>query len=628
MEPLRVKTAIILAAGKGRRLDRSDQPKALVQIGYKPLLLWNLEQLEQAGVERCFVVIGEKGEQIRREFTAHPSLKVRPTFVELTDFDGTMLESIQAAMKEATQGGDREAMYLVMSDLVLSQSPYQDLSTLHGDADMTVLVGQDAVHAEASGAQSFVEIQDGRVKAMGREIPTKHGREVGVYLLGSRMVDALIQHPVDRAQRMDDVWSAVLPTVRAQICPLPGVWFDVNTPGTAVRAEIFVRSAQQFLVSPHTQTAFIAPMIDAMFARSRQMETKIVIKRGLIDDLDHLGLIEPSRYRSPHFLLTDAVVDSLYADRVLAKFRSAGFQMMKLVMPAGEHAKNFDTYTMLADQILAHGMDEGSVLVNVGGGVVNNMAGFLAATLYRGVSLIHIPTTTMAQVDAAIDFKQAVNSKKGKNLTGAYHPASYVLIDPDTLATLPERHLRNGLAESLKHALTQDPDFFAWLLSKPWAMDDLVFWDEVIRRSIALKVPLLNGLDQKEMNEMIPQYGHCVGHAVEHVSGYEFLHGEGVTIGMCVSAEIARLIGVCDDATVEAHYQLCKHFSLPTVIPTSMAVEDILNTIRYDKHYLGSIPRMGLVSTIGTMWQERGVVSIPIDDSILERAIALNQARV
>jgi 3-dehydroquinate synthase len=271
-------------------------------------------------------------------------------------------------------------------------------------------------------------------------------------------------------------------------------------------------------------------------------------------------------------------------------------------------------------------MDEGSVIVDVGGGVVNNMAGFLAATLYRGVELIHIPTTTMAQVDAAIDFKQAVNSKKGKNLTGAYHPASHVLIDPDTLATLPERHIRNGLAESLKHAITQDAEFFQWLLKNERPLTDLDFWETVIRRTIALKVPLLNGDPHDEANEMLPQYGHSIGHAVEHVSGYAFLHGEAVAIGMCVSAEIARLIGVCDEATVEAHYQLCSRYGLPTQIPQSINVEDVLNTIRYDKHYLGSLPRMALVSSVGTVWKDQGVVSIPIDYPILARAIEANQS--
>lgn len=622
------KNAVILAAGKGVRLDRPECPKPLARIGHKTLLQWTIERLQDAGVTHIWIVSGANADAYRKELLENPAIRSKIEYLETETGSGDMLDSILSL--PATIG----APYLLtVADVLSEKNPYRLLAAqpMAATGEVRSVVGMDREHFERSGAHQRVRMQDGRISAVGRELTDHQGLEVGMYAVGGQggaLFQAIRERHPDVAT-FEQALNVCADEGHLHASVLDGEWYDINLPGTAVRAEIFARQA--FYLSPVTLLEGVAsltpPVIDATFGRSKRMETKIVIKRGLLQELDRLEILTPERRSSPHFLITDSNVDAHYGDLVLRKLRQSGLQVVKLVMKAGEGEKNFDTYLDLMEKIFAHGMDEGSVIFNVGGGVVNNMAGFLAATIYRGVMLIHLPTSTMAQVDAAIDFKQAVNSKKGKNLIGSYHPASHILIDPDALKTLPERHVRNGLAESLKHALTQDRAFYDWLMANETSIDDIGFWDTVIRKTIALKTPLLNEPLQTGICEMAPQYGHSVGHAVEHLSGYEVLHGEAVAIGMCVCAEVAKLIGACDDETVEAHYRLCEKYGLPTRVPENMSGDDVLNTIRYDKHYLSKLPRMALVANIGTLWDDRGDVTIPIDYPILAKAIKTNQMR-
>jgi 3-dehydroquinate synthase len=233
----------------------------------------------------------------------------------------------------------------------------------------------------------------------------------------------------------------------------------------------------------------------------------------------------------------------------------------------------------------------------------------------------------MAQVDAAIDFKQAINSKKGKNLLGSYYPAIKIAMDPEVLATLEKRHVINGVAESIKHALVQDEKFLEYLNDNHERIMEIDFLDDVVRRTIELKVPLLIGDVANDYNEMVPQYAHCVGHAVEHLSGYDLLHGEAVAVGMCVTAEISKLLGICDDGVVRAHYDICDKYNLPTIVPDYITEEDICQAIRFDKHFLRGKPQMALPTKIGDVWSDKGIHAVPVDYEVIKRAVALNKKR-
>ncbi|EDQ84638.1 uncharacterized protein MONBRDRAFT_30054 [Monosiga brevicollis MX1] len=384
---------------------------------------------------------------------------------------------------------------------------------------------------------------------------------------------------------------------------------------------------------------------DNAFHRVKLMQSEIIVERGITRRLAEVGkqILPETCHESNNYLLTDSMVDNLYGDRVLEGLREAGLKIFKIVVPADEldetgepsceRHKTLDVFSRCVDQILERGIDKKTAIISLGGGVVNNIAGFISATLYRGITLVHFSTTTMGQVDAAIDFKQAVNHHMGKNLLGAYHPASRIILDPEVLVSQSKRHILNGLAESIKHAFTQSEELINYIVDNRAMLDDkeqaVDYLEQIIRLTIAHKVPTLSGDTENNYNEYCPQYGHCPGHAVEflslHTEGSKaaLLHGEGVTIGMCLSAEVARLKGICDDVCVERHYEVCQAMGLPVYIPDDMSVEAILNKMCYDKHYVKQ-PTMGLTTKVGEMYGIDGDYGHSIDLETLKKAIAIN----
>lgn len=336
------------------------------------------------------------------------------------------------------------------------------------------------------------------------------------------------------------------------------------------------------------------------FSRTRKLTSEIVFGRGSLFCEDWLEILSKNKY-SNHFLITDKTVYSLYINDFVSFLSKHKIDIKVFKVPVGEKSKSMIFYEKISANILKNGMDERSYIIGFGGGVVNNIAGFLASTLYRGVRLIQIPTTLLAQVDAAIDFKQAINGQDGKNHIGSYYPADVIIVDPNLLQTLPDRHLRNGMAESIKHALTQDKGFYTYLQSNKKKVNNKHFLDEVISSTINLKVPLVNDSLNPQYSEMLPQYGHAVGHAIEQVSHYKLLHGEAISIGMCVMAEIAFLLNICNKKIVDGHYEILSKYGLPVVIPNYIDDYKILNALKKDKHFFkGSIGSV-FVSNFGSV---------------------------
>ncbi|MFU8802497.1 MAG: 3-dehydroquinate synthase, partial [Bradymonadaceae bacterium] len=297
------------------------------------------------------------------------------------------------------------------------------------------------------------------------------------------------------------------------------------------------------------------------------------------------------------------------------------YDVRRIVMAEGEEAKTLSNYVHLVEHVLAEGIDERSVLVSLGGGAVCNVCGFIASTLYRGIGLVHIPTTLMAQCDAAISHKQGVNGKLGKNLVGSYYAPSTIAVDVEVLSTLEDWLIPDGLSEVIKHALGQDPEYLQFLLDFDGSMFDLDFLEHVVRKNIELKCALM-ATDAKEHREgMVLQYGHTIGHPIEYLSGYELNHGQSVAIGMMVSARIARLLGGCDDEMVELHRGILEKFDLPTSIPSYIQPADILAAMRYDKRYLTEGTRMALVDAPGHLWKIDDDYAIPVSEAVTKEAI-------
>ena len=335
------------------------------------------------------------------------------------------------------------------------------------------------------------------------------------------------------------------------------------------------------------------------FSRSTNVETTVFYSRGGLFQNSWLAPLQ-QRKNSRHFLVMDRNIEKIYGSKVLAFLKQNGLKVKEVVIAPGERSKSLSVYKRLISSIATSGVDRDSYILALGGGVVNNVAGFFASTLYRGIGLIQIPTTLLAQLDAAIDFKQAINSPYGKNQLGSYYSASAVVVDPDLLQTLPIRQLRSGLGEAIKHALIEDQQLFSYLEDYPGDLRDKEFLDDVIVRTVQLKVLLLNKSHDEKDLEMLPQYGHAVGHALEHLSHYKLLHGEAIAIGMCVMSEIANVLGVSSAKVMEKHYQIMSKFKLPTIIPNYISDQSILAAIRHDKYFLRSL-RSVLTSNVGSI---------------------------
>lgn len=359
-----------------------------------------------------------------------------------------------------------------------------------------------------------------------------------------------------------------------------------------------------------------------------KLESDIIIKPNALNNLGDIGIFDGVSKESAHFLITDKNIEKLYLQRVLSCIKNTGLSVRTMVVPANESSKSFETYSELVRKSLDHGFDEHSVIFSLGGGVINNIAGFLASTLYRGIGLIHLPTSLLAQVDAAIDFKQAINFEHGKNLIGSYYPASKIVIDSTVLQTLDIRFIRDGLAESIKHALCQDISFLKYIESNSENLFDQEFLSNVVDRSIQLKLKVMNDDLDEDYDETLKQYGHAVGHAIEHLSSGEIYHGEAISIGMCVCAEVGKILGVTDDDTVETHYRIFEKCGLPTKVPNAYSLSDIWEKVLYDKHFFTGKAYMGLLQTVGVLASgDDGKEGYFVDQEVIFMAIEKNRQR-
>ena len=265
-------------------------------------------------------------------------------------------------------------------------------------------------------------------------------------------------------------------------------------------------------------------------------------------------------------LITDPAIDRLHGEPVARSLSGAGFDQIRLSVPEGEQAKRLDIVSDLWDRLLDAGSDRTSTVVALGGGAVGDVAGFAAATYMRGMNLVQVPTTLLAQVDASIGGKTAIDHPRGKNLIGAFHQPRIVVVDPATLTTLPEREFRSGLAEVIKHGIVLDADYFADLESSiPALLDrDLATLERVVAGSCRLKARVVERDEQEAELRWVLNYGHTVGHALEAATGFRrWAHGEAVSLGIAAEARLAERLGIGSPATTERQLRLLSAVGLP-----------------------------------------------------------------
>jgi 3-dehydroquinate synthase len=319
----------------------------------------------------------------------------------------------------------------------------------------------------------------------------------------------------------------------------------------------------------------------------------IVIGRGLVGGDFDLG----EHLRGDDCLVvTNETVGPLYLDKLLANL--AGRNISTLALPDGEAHKTVATMQSILDRLVESGAGRDTTVVALGGGVVGDIAGFAAACYMRGVAFVQVPTTLLAQVDSSVGGKTGVNHEQGKNLIGAFHQPRIVLIDTDTLATLPDRELRAGLAEVIKYGAICDAAFFGWLEDH---MDDLLASDAealayAIRRSCELKAAVVAEDEREAGRRAILNFGHTFGHAIERCQGYgDWLHGEAVAAGMIMAAQLSGLAS----QDVQRLRTLVAAAGLP-VEPPAIAPEDWMSAMGMDKKVQGKRLRFVLLDDIGT----------------------------
>ncbi len=270
-------------------------------------------------------------------------------------------------------------------------------------------------------------------------------------------------------------------------------------------------------------------------------------------------------------VITDSNVDGLYTETVTEPLADLGCEVDILAIEAGEQSKSSDVAAELWERMLDEGADRKSVVVALGGGVVGDLAGFVAATFGRGLRFVQIPTTLLAQVDSSVGGKVGINLPGGKNMVGAFWQPRGVLIDVDVLQTLPDREYRSGLAEVVKYGVIQDADFFAYLEAniKPVNDREPSVLTRIVERCCRLKADVVEQDEREETGlRSILNYGHTFCHAFEAATGYEqHLHGEGVAIGMMCAARLAERLGRVDAAFVERQRALLEAFRLPLDVP-------------------------------------------------------------
>ena len=296
----------------------------------------------------------------------------------------------------------------------------------------------------------------------------------------------------------------------------------------------------------------------------------------------------------------------IIADQNTAKLLPRGLALQAarplLRIPPGETSKSLRWVEKACSAAAVTGLDRGSLIVAVGGGVVGDLAGVVAATYMRGIRLLQVPTTLLAMVDSAIGGKAAVNLKAGKNLVGAFKPPVEVFIDPDLLSGLPGREFRSGLAEVLKYSMIADEQLYDSLLAnrEKVLQKDIDLLTDVVTICCAIKAGVVSRDEQETGERSILNYGHTLGHALEAATGYaRFTHGEAISIGMAVAGEIGAELGVTPVDVVERQGALLESYKLPQRAPKAASVGDVMAVISRDKKARAGVTPWVLLDRLG-----------------------------
>ncbi|GAH19448.1 unnamed protein product [marine sediment metagenome] len=300
-------------------------------------------------------------------------------------------------------------------------------------------------------------------------------------------------------------------------------------------------------------------------------------------------------------IISDETVFSLYGSKVEGILKNAGFAVNSFVVPPGEETKNINSAIEIYDFLVEHRIERDDILIALGGGMVGDLAGFVAATFLRGLPWIPLPTSLVAMVDASIGGKVGVNHPQGKNLIGAFYQPSFVLADVQTINTLPDRELTSGWAEVIKYGLTLDKVFFEFLEANA---DKLIKLEpnavtQAIIRSAAIKTQIVSEDEKERGGRIILNYGHTIAHGLEAATQYKrFLHGEAVAIGMMGVAKLSQRLGLLSSDVVQRQQSLLQRFGLPVSF-SGLSLAEVVRAMELDKKIRAKAIRWVLLTDIG-----------------------------
>jgi len=318
-------------------------------------------------------------------------------------------------------------------------------------------------------------------------------------------------------------------------------------------------------------------------------------------------------------IISNPTVFGLYGEEVMRSFNDAGFTCFSTLVPDGEEYKDyFWAYHILTD-LLKNRLDRNSCVVALGGGVIGDITGFACSLYMRGIHLIHIPTTLLAQVDSSVGGKTGVNHAAGKNMIGTFHQPRLVWTDTGTLRTLPRSELLCGMAEIIKYGVIWDAGLFGVLENNQEAILnlDLDVITYLIKRSCQIKAEVVSKDERESGLRAILNFGHTVGHALETETGYsKYLHGEAVAIGMCLAARLSEALGIMESACVDRIKSVVSAYGLPSELPKDVNGDKLISLVSMDKKATAGEMKFILPKNIGNVVIHKGV-----DLQILKRIV-------
>ncbi|GLC28448.1 3-dehydroquinate synthase [Roseisolibacter agri] len=385
--------------------------------------------------------------------------------------------------------------------------------------------------------------------------------------------------------------------------------------------------------APAAPGRHVPPRAGLSDAAEGRLPYPVWIGEGALDGLGAIVAAHAPAHRL--VLITDTTVAGLHADRVRATLAPIG-EPLVLQVPPGESEKTRGRWAELTDAMLAAGCARDTTVIALGGGVVGDLAGFVAATFMRGVPVVQVPTTLLAMVDASVGGKTAVDTPAGKNLVGAFHPPAAVVIDSAVLVTLPGADLLAGAAESVKHGVIADTAYFhavAELLPslsrwRPASTDgrDRPAWlaslTGVVARSVAIKASVVAHDEREGGMRKILNFGHTLGHALESESGFALRHGEAVAAGMALEARLAERLGLAEPGTATTVAAALDRVGLPSGRPTALDPEAVLAATRGDKKSRAGVVEYALPRRIGAMEPAGGRWAVPVPDALVREVLA------